>query len=55
MNDFVGNILQNKFQSCCYILLSNTRPKRRCTPVCGAANATLGATGAVANGLVTTD
>jgi len=22
MNDFVGNILQNKFYACCYILLS---------------------------------
>jgi len=34
MNDFVGNILQNKFYACCYILLSGTRPKRRCTPNC---------------------
>jgi len=24
MNDFVGNILQNKFYACCYILLSGT-------------------------------
>jgi len=37
MNDFVGNILQNKFYTCCYILLSGTRPKRRCTSICGAA------------------
>jgi len=37
MNDFVGNLLQNKFYPCCYILLSDTRPKRRCTPFCGAA------------------
>jgi len=28
MNDFVGNILQNKFHPYCYILLSGTR---RCT------------------------
>jgi len=33
MNGFVGNILQNKFYACCYILLSGTR---RCTPICGA-------------------
>ena len=37
MNDFFGNILQNKFYACCYILLSGTRPKRRRTPICGAA------------------
>jgi len=37
INDFVGNILQNKFYACCYILLSGTRPKRRCTPFCGVA------------------
>jgi len=37
MNDFVGNILQNTFFVYCYILLSGTRPKRRCTPICGAA------------------
>jgi len=36
-NDFVGNILQNKFYASCYILLSGKRPKRRCTPTCGAA------------------
>jgi len=35
MNDIVGNILQNKFYPC-HILLSGTRPKRRCTPICGA-------------------
>jgi len=34
MNDFVGNILQNKFYPYCYILLSGTR---WCTPICGAA------------------
>ena len=28
MNDFVGNILQDKFYACCYIFLSGTRPKR---------------------------
>jgi len=37
MNDFLGKILQNRFYTCCYILLSGTRPKRRCTPVSGAA------------------
>jgi len=38
MNNFVGNILQNKFYLLlAYILLSDTRPKRRCTPICGAA------------------
>jgi len=37
MNDLVGNLLQNTFYSCCYILLSRTHPKRRCTPICGAA------------------
>jgi len=37
MNDFVRNILQNRFYACCYILLSGTRPKRRCRPICGAA------------------
>jgi len=26
MNDFVGNILQNKFYAWCYILLPGTRP-----------------------------
>jgi len=31
MNDFVGNILQNIFYACYYILLSGTRPKRQCT------------------------
>jgi len=33
MNDFVGNILQNKFYACSYILLSRTR---RYTRICGA-------------------
>jgi len=37
MNDFVGNILQNKFYVCCYILLSGTRPKPRYTPICSTA------------------
>jgi len=31
MDDFVGNILQNTFYACCYIVLSGTRPKRRNT------------------------
>jgi len=26
MNDFVGNILQNRFYACCYVLLPGTRP-----------------------------
>jgi len=30
-NNFVGNILQIKFYTCCFILLSGTRPKRRYT------------------------
>jgi len=30
MNNFVGNIPQNKFNPCSYILLSGTRPKCRC-------------------------
>jgi len=34
MNDFVGNILQNKFYAYCYILLTRTR---RCTPTVFAA------------------
>jgi len=34
MNDFVGEILQNKFYAYCYILLLGTR---RCTPIYGAA------------------
>jgi len=29
MNNFVGNIPQNKFHPCCYILLSGTRPECR--------------------------
>jgi len=37
MNDFVWNIPQNKFHASCCILLSGTRPRRRCTPICGAA------------------
>ena len=36
MSNFVGNVLQNKFYACCYILLSGTNHKRRCTPICGA-------------------
>jgi len=27
MSNFVGNILQNKFYACCYILLSQWFPK----------------------------
>ena len=49
MHDFVGNILQNKFYACCYILLSRTRPKRRCTLICTLTlicGAALGVTGA---------
>jgi len=34
MNDFVRNILQNKFYVYCYILLSGTR---WCTPIRGTA------------------
>jgi len=30
MNKFVGNIPQNTFHPCCYILLSGTRHKCRC-------------------------
>jgi len=26
MNNFVGNILRNKFYACCCVLLSGTRP-----------------------------
>jgi len=52
MNDFVGNILQNKCYACGYILLSGTRPKRRCTPICGAA-VLLSATGAEVSLLLT--
>jgi len=37
MNDFVGNILQNKFYACCCILLSGTHSEHRCTPICGTA------------------
>jgi len=37
MNNLVGSILQNTFYACCYILLSGTRPKCRCTPICGQA------------------
>jgi len=37
INDIVGNILQNRFYACCYTLLSGTCPKRRWTPICGAA------------------
>jgi len=33
----LGNILQNTFYACCYILLSGTRPERRYTSICGAA------------------
>jgi len=34
MSDFVGNILQKRFNAYCCTLLSCTR---RCTPICGAA------------------
>jgi len=34
MNDFVGNILQKRFNAYFYILLSRTC---RCTSICGAA------------------
>ena len=54
MNDFVGNIHQNKVYACCYILLSGTRPKLRCTPICGAAMLRIsGATGAETSLLLT--
>jgi len=54
MNDFVGKILQNKFYACCYILLSGTRPKRRCTPIyLGRCYATLGVTDAETSLLLT--
>jgi len=51
MNNFVGNILQNKFYTCCYILLSGTRPKRRCTAA--ALLCYVGATGAETSLLLT--
>jgi len=54
MNDSVGNILQSKFYACCYILLSGTRPKRRCTlAYLRRGFATLGATGAETSLLLT--
>jgi len=38
MNNFVGNVLQNKFDTCCYILPSGTRPKINAhIPTCSAA------------------
>jgi len=37
IDNFVGNILQNTFYICCYILLSGKRPERRCRPICGPA------------------
>jgi len=37
MNDFVVNILQNTFYTCCSIFLSGTHRKNRCTHICGAA------------------
>jgi len=38
MNDFVGNIPQNKFYACCFILLSRTRPETEAhIPICNAA------------------
>jgi len=50
MNDFVGDILQNKFYAYCYILLSGTC---RRIPICGAAMLYLGATGAETSLLLT--
>jgi len=50
MSNFVGSILQNTFYAYCYILLSGTRPKRRCTSISGAA---LGVTGAETSLLLT--
>jgi len=52
MNDFVGNIMQNKFYAYCYVLLSGTRPKRRCTPY-AALLYDLGATGTETSLLLT--
>ena len=38
MNDFVGNILQNKFYAYCYVLLSGTCLNAdEHIPICGAA------------------
>jgi len=36
MNDFVGNVLQNKFYACCYILPSRCKIDAHIPP-CGAA------------------
>jgi len=53
MNDFVGNVLQNKFCACCYILPSGTLPKIDAhIPTCGAAML-LGATSAETSLLLT--
>jgi len=46
MNDFVGNILQNKFYAYCYILLSGTH-------LSAALLCNLGATGAETSLLLT--
>jgi len=35
--DFVGNILQKKFDACCCMLPAGPHPKHQCTPICGAA------------------
>jgi len=37
INDFLENVLENTFYVYCYILLSGTRPKRRCRTISGAA------------------
>jgi len=52
MNDFVGNILQNKFYACCYILLSGTCPNPD-THLFAALLCYLGATGAETSLLLT--
>jgi len=54
MNDFFGNILQNKFYACYYILLPGTRPKRQCIHTyVRRCYATLGAAGAETSLLLT--
>jgi len=53
VNDFVGNILQNKFYACCYILLSGTRPKRRYAHLPAALLCSFGATDAETSLLLT--
>jgi len=54
MNHVVDNILSSKFYACCYILLSGTRPNRRCTQTyLQRGFATLGATSAKTSLLLT--